>query len=114
MTNVGKPWTTVEEKRLHDMCCAGIPSSAIAETLGRSKTAVNLKCRKIGVARRDFWSDAEVEVLREMYPDQAVAIETLCQMFERTSSAVIKKAHSLGLKHRVTTLEKLREKEEAA
>ena len=44
------------------------------------------------------WSDREVEILRELYPNPEVSQEDLEKVFNRSGNAILHKAKSLKLR----------------
>lgn len=48
--------------------------------------------------KRLDWSNEELELLRQLYPNRAVKIKTICKKLSRSRGSVAGRARKLGLK----------------
>jgi hypothetical protein len=49
-TNSSERWTEEEEQRLRNLLLASTPPIEVAETLGRSVSAIKAKCHLLGIS----------------------------------------------------------------
>lgn len=61
--------------------------------LNRTRKAIRLKARELGLSAPRQWTEEEVAILKEKYPEQGTNIPEL----NRTQGAIQKKASNLGL-----------------
>lgn len=98
-------FTYEELKELY--CDKKLSTYQIAKLKGVSHTTVRYWLKKYGIRRRTYsevnklrenaWTDEEIEKLKKMYP-VATKKELLKTFPNRTWSAIVSKAHKLGLK----------------
>ena len=75
------------------------PYEEIAEKLGRTRNAVHLKARKLGLQKMKFWSEDEDKLLREQQSTRAYS--QLAETLGRTAGAVNARVTTLGLEPKV-------------
>lgn len=102
-----RPWSPAEVdllQRLHKTS----PYEEIADLIGRTRNAVHLKARKLGLRKMEFWDEAENAFLKERY--KSLSYGEVGQLLGRSSSAVNARVTALGLsrKSRRWTQEELR------
>lgn len=71
----------------------------LAEKLGRTRTAIKHRATMLGVKRRVFWSDEELEYLHQWWGIKKPKV--IAEMINRSEEAVLKKASEEGLGTRV-------------
>jgi hypothetical protein len=70
----------------------------IASVLGRNETSVRNLCWKMGWRKRhEFWTDKEIEILREHYQGDEINLDALEVLFSRDKANISRKARELGL-----------------
>jgi hypothetical protein len=104
----GRPWTTGEVRRLHDMRARRVPTAAIAFELNRTKDAIwsfmyyspapprPAVAKEPPPVRDCHWTPEELSTLREMADDGA-SYKDIVQATGRSPSAVRCKASNLGI-----------------
>lgn len=92
-------WTDDDVKRLTELCEGGITQSDAAVALGRSKSSVACKARRLNLwfIRDDSWSDEELKTLREMAHAGKFADE-IAYAVGRSSRAVKSMARFWGIR----------------
>lgn len=75
------------------------PVREIAKILRHSMNSIEKKARELGLHREDYWTQEEIEILKEHYTygDKEEILELLPR---RTWRAIQNKARQLGLKRR--------------
>ncbi|HNY78332.1 MAG: hypothetical protein RBS72_10875 [Sedimentisphaerales bacterium] len=76
-----------------------MPYEEIAEKLGRTRNAVHLKAKKLGLRKMAFWSQDEDELLREQRSTRAYS--QVAETLGRTAGAVNARVTTLGLEPKV-------------
>jgi len=88
-----RPWSMAEVdllQRLHKTT----PYEEIADLIGRTRNAVHLKARKLGLRKMEFWDEGEDTFLKESY--KVLSYSEVGQLLGRSSGAV--NARVVGLK----------------
>lgn len=62
----GRIWSNSEIVKLIDLHKSGIPYGQIAKILGRTPTAISMRCRMLGLVRYRRWRPEEVEEINTM------------------------------------------------
>lgn len=93
-----RPWST-EETNLLRMLYPTTPNEDIAEQIGRTRSAVHMKARQLGLRKIEFWSEWEDQCLRDAY--HMCSYDELAQRLGRTLLAVKARAITLNLEPKV-------------
>lgn len=92
-------WSASELQQLR-VHYASMPWSGLTSMLARTKAAIALKARSIGLCRGDgmpnLWSADEIKTMHEKYP--TTSARELAMLLGRPETAVLKKAQNLGIK----------------
>lgn len=96
----GRPWSDLEVKLLRELYPdPDTPLEEIgAHFIGRSLTAVAAMAHLLGLRRVNLWTEEEIAVLRQLWPDKTLA--ELVGILERSPRAIKRKAYKLGLRRR--------------
>lgn len=78
-------------KRLHQTT----PYEEIADLIGRTRNAVHMKARKLGLHKMDFWTEKEDQFLEEHH--RTLSYEEIGEILGRSEGAVKARAITLGL-----------------
>jgi hypothetical protein len=92
-----KRWTEEDDKKLKILLSQGLTYPEIAEKMGRTKQAVQLRALKLGIRRRKRWTAEEERKLREMF-EQGMPFAAMCSQLNRSYAAILVRASKLGLK----------------
>lgn len=89
-----KPWTPreIDFLRRH---VGSMPHTEIARALGRSRSAVQTKAKRVSATTREHWSDADIATLARLYPTSTAA--EIARRLGRTTKAIHEAAKSRGL-----------------
>lgn len=75
-----------------------VDTSEIVNHLKRSYSAIISKANKLGIASREYWSDEEIQILRDNYPYKTVD-EMLDVLPKRNRKTITEKACELKIKN---------------
>ncbi len=94
----GRPWSS-QERSLLQTLYPTTPNEDIAEQLDRTRNAVQMKARQLGLRKMEFWSEQEDQRLREAY--RVCSYGELARRLGRTLLAVKARAITLNLEPKV-------------
>ena len=91
----GLNWSQEERTKLWDMHEAGVSHVKIAETLGRSLSAIEGEIYRTRTEHQTnrtarFWTDARKDELLALY-DQGMSIEDICAHFNKRRSVILER-----------------------
>lgn len=94
----GRAWSS-QETNLLRMLYPTTPNEDIAEQIGRTRNAVNMRARTLQLRKMEFWSEREDRYLRDAY--QRCSYDELARRLGRTLLAVKARAITLKLEPKV-------------
>jgi hypothetical protein len=99
-TRKDRPWSDVEIQLLRDLYSDPdiLLEEIAAQLIGRSLSAVQTKARILGLRRMNPWTEEEIALLRQFWPERTPA--ELAGMLKHSWRAIKHKARSLGLRRR--------------
>ena len=99
MTTLYPPWTAEQDAMLRAQWPAGVPDRVIAERLGRTAVAVQIRATKLGLRRPrpNAWTDEQEQVLRNLWPKR-IAMSTILERVGHSYRACTVRASRLDLR----------------
>jgi hypothetical protein len=91
-------WSPAETETLRKLC-SSLPYEEIGEILGRSRNAVHMKARKLGLRKMDFWTIDEDALLRK--DQMRCEYSQVARNLKRTLSSVKARVITLELERKV-------------
>ncbi len=95
-----KPWSKGEIGLLRKLYPT-TKKQEMAKRLDRPAHAITYMAGKLGLKKAEgsfYWTDKEIKLLRELFPQYRVCIEEIAEKLERGIKAVRTKANQMGLK----------------
>lgn len=90
-------WTEAEKEFLRNNYLT-LQHKQIAETLGRTSSAVRDKCYELSLRKKsDDWTESETDLLRQYYANDEINLNQLASLLGRHKTNVSRKARELGL-----------------
>ena len=86
----GLPWTIEEETQLKKLIAAKTPVDVIASSLGRSPTAILVKCQRLGIVATDYVTTTTLPLPAEL-PSVEDALKKLAGALEAASAPGLSK-----------------------
>ena len=93
-----RPWSDTEIDLLKELYL-NTPYEEIAEQIGRTRNAVHMKARKLGLRKMDFWTRDEDRVLRKEQIERGYG--QIASILKRTGGSVKARAITLELERKV-------------
>ena len=94
-------WTNEEDNQLAELYYS-TPVKVIAEIMGRSRKAVTLHARKLGIQSSlpvtRLWKTGEDDTLARLYPNPSTPIDEIARILGRTEDAIIRRAQQKGIR----------------
>jgi hypothetical protein len=86
----GLPWTVEEETQLKKLIQAKTPLEIIASTMGKTSSAVQVKCQRLGIVTTDYAATANLPIPAEL-PSVEDALRKLAGDLEAASAPGLSK-----------------------
>lgn len=92
-----KRWTAAEEKIIYEFYQLKTINELLTFLPGRTRESIIKKAKQLGLSSENrYWSEEEVVYLEEKWG--VLPVENIAKKLERTKSAILLKAHKIGLR----------------
>lgn len=92
-----KRWTTTEEKIIYEFYQLKSVNELLTYLPGRTRESIVKKAKQLGLSSENrYWSEEQVAYLEEKWG--VLPVENIARKLERTKSAILLKAHKIGLR----------------